>query len=198
MDEQSLSTIEESLDMGVDNGEAHEPGSTGIPAEKSKKTKGSTRKRIILIAGGFFIMILLCAGYFSFTSDISEELRIGVRYPGVVEVGDQFKLTLSLTNTGEEALTVESIQLWPAVSSDEDSILAGAQVISTEPEMGAIDVPGFKFRSYSYLQNIGPGEAQQVVFNFQAVKSGEFHTDVDVYLTDSWTSAPGLVLWIAP
>ena len=117
-----------------------------------------------------------------------------MNHPKIVHVGESLQLELHLKNKGEADLKVQDIDLSLAVDGNADSILAGAAVTRTEPAMQSYDVPLSKMRDYHYAGIIKPGETHKVIFYFQAVKPGEFHTDIDVYLSDSRSTAADIVI----
>ena len=169
---------------------------------KSKKTAvGCIIGSIMLVcACGIVILTLVCAvaGYFAYTFRNTDTLGIEVDYPKTVQVGDSFELTLTLNNKGEADIRVQDIDLSPAVNGNIDSILAGATVTRTEPAMESYEVSLVKMRDYHYDRVMKPGETQQVIFYFQAVKAGGFDTDIDFYLSDSHTTASDIRISIIP
>jgi hypothetical protein len=162
--------------------------------------KGWSKTKKAIVGGGVVIIILLCAGavFFAYTARDTGMLGIQVNYPKTVQVGDSFELTLSLNNKGDRDIRVQDIDISPAVNGDNDSILAGATVTRTEPAMESYEVSLVRMRDYHYDRVIKPGETQKVIFYLQAVKAGGFDTDIDLYLSDSHTSASDILISIIP
>jgi hypothetical protein len=163
-------------------------------------TKGLAQNTKIIVGCGIVVAVLMCAGaiYFVYTLRDSEVLGIEAKYPETVQAGDSFKLTLVLKNNGDVDIEVQDIDLSPALSGNYDSILAGATVIRTEPAIKSDEFPSLKMWAYHYNRVVKPGETHTVIFYLQAVKVGEFHTDVDVYLSDARSTASDIRISITP
>jgi hypothetical protein len=83
-----------------------------------------------------------------------ETLSIDYSMPSVVHNGENFDLVITMTNTGNTTFTVDDIDLDELMGG---SILDGAMVIGTEPEMKRdYSVSGIK--SFVYNQTLEPGQ----------------------------------------
>ncbi len=110
-----------------------------------------------------------------------ENLSIDYSMPSIVRKGENFDLVITMTNTGSTPFTVDDIDLDEIM---DDSILDGAIVLTTEPEMERdYSVSGIK--TFIYKQTIQPGETKQAVFHLQATTVGEFGGSIGVYVGDN-------------
>jgi hypothetical protein len=168
---------------------------------------GMSKNKKIGIGCGIAVIVLMCiaaalmcagAGYFLYTLRDSQVLDVAVHHPETARVGDSFELTLDLTNTGETDIKVQSIDLGAAAWEKNDSILTGATVIRTVPDMDNLDISVMRLRSFTYDRVIKPGETNAVTFYFQAVEEGEFHTDVFIDTGDTYTAVWDIPTSIAP
>jgi hypothetical protein len=110
-----------------------------------------------------------------------ETLSIDYSMPSVVRNGENFDLVITMTNTGSTSFTVNDIDLDELMGG---SILDGAMVIGTEPEMKRdYSVSGIK--TFTYNQVLEPGQTKQAVFHLQAMIVGEFGGSIGVYIGDN-------------
>jgi hypothetical protein len=107
-----------------------------------------------------------------------ENLSIDYSLPPVVRNGENFDLVISVTNTGSTPFTINDIDLDEVLGG---SILDGAMVISTEPEM-ARDYSVSGIKTFTYNQTLQPGETKQAIFHLQATTVGEFGGSIGVYI----------------
>ena len=164
------------------------------------RLKRMPRSKRIIIGCSIVIIMLVCGVvcFFAYTLRISKVLSTEVNYPNNVRVGDSFKLTLYLTNNSDEDIKIETIQLKPSSSENYESILAGVTVTGTKPAMNSIEWPSINAVVYEYSPVVMSGETNTVVFDLKAVKPGEFHTDIDVVLSDSISPNWDSVIYITP
>jgi hypothetical protein len=107
-----------------------------------------------------------------------DTLAIDYSMPPVVHNGENFDLVIKMTNTGSAPFTIEDIDLDELMGG---SILDGAMVIGTEPEMKRdYSVSGIK--SFTYNQTLQPGETKQAIFHLQATTVGEFGGSIGIYV----------------
>jgi hypothetical protein len=143
---------------------------------------------------------LMCAGagYFLYTLRDSAVLDVAVHHPETVRVGERFELTVDITNTGETDIKVQAIDLGAAAWIKNDSILTGATVVRTRPDMNNLGIPGTGGRSFTYGCVIMPGETNAVTFYFKAVEAGEFHTNIYIDTGDTYTAVWDIPTSIVP
>lgn len=169
--------------------------SSALLADASQQPRQSNKfpwKIAILGCGiGLFIGCCLCLVFTAASVGIlaligsKEPTDLEVEYvlPYSVNVGDEFDLIISLTNTGDQTLNITDIDLDGAFSG---SILDGAIVTSTDPDMERdYSVPGVK--SFHYNTAIQPHSSSDIRFLLLAQVSGEFGGRIDIY-TNSFES----------
>ncbi|MHC5055050.1 MAG: hypothetical protein ACYTKD_10080 [Planctomycetota bacterium] len=89
-------------------------------------------------------------------------------------LGSTATMVVVAKNPHEEPVTLDSIDI-------DESFLAGFQVISIDPEpTDTSNVPLLDQRSWSFGEEIAPGESHSVTFNLRPVSEGRFTGDVDV------------------
>jgi hypothetical protein len=168
---------------------------------------GMSKNKKIGIGCGIAAIVLMCiaaalmcagAGYFLYTLRDSAVLDVAVHHPETVRVGDSFELTVDITNTGETDIKVQSIDLGAAAWKKNDSILTGATVIRTEPDMDNLEISVMRFQSFAYDRVIKPGETNAVTFYFRAVEAGDFHTNIYIDTGDTYTAVWDIPTSIAP
>lgn len=151
---------------------------TNAPAEKS-----GVAWWVWVIAAVFVCGCLACAGTVGFLYYFGREpenVTLSYSMPSVVKNGENFDLTITISNTGTEVISVADIDLDQALGG---SILDGAMVLETEPHMERdYSVSGIK--SFKYNASIGPGETKDVTFHMQATTVGEFGGPIGVYVGD--------------
>jgi hypothetical protein len=152
-----------------------DPYFTGKPASNSsnwwKWLLGILAICICLGCAGTF-------GLFYYYGQEPENLTIDYSMPAVVRKGENFDLVITMTNTGSTALIVDDIDLDEVMGG---SILDGAMVLSTEPEMERdYSISGIK--TFLYKQTLQPGETRQAIFHLQATTVGEFGGSIGIYI----------------
>jgi hypothetical protein len=117
-------------------------------------------------------------GVLSYFGREPENVSVEYEMPSVVKNGQTFDLILKITNSGNESITVEDIDLDEALGG---SILDGSVVLETEPDMERdYSVTGLK--TFYYKQPIGPGETKTVTFHLQATTVGEYGGSIGIYV----------------
>jgi len=164
------------------------------PPAARLRTRQNIAVRWIIVAA-FLLMICVGVGFNIYTLR-EGTLAAWAEYPETVRVGDSFELRLYLENQGLTDISVQDIDLSPA-AEDEDSILIGATVKGTEPDMNSYEIDQQQ-HAYTYGRVVSPGETQTVTFYFQAVKAGEFHTDAYVFLSTATSFVWDIGITITP
>lgn len=127
---------------------------------------------IIFIAGG--------AGLVSKYGGEPEGFSVDYTMPHLVEKDQEFELIITMSNTSNSDILVSDIDLDEMLGG---SILDGAMVLSTNPEMKRdYSLPGVK--TFIYNRTIHPGETEKVTFNIQAVTPGEYGGSIGIYVGD--------------
>jgi hypothetical protein len=156
----------------------------------------STRRRVVTCGVLVVLLILAAVAYFANTLRVSKDLEVSAQVTPSIQVGDDFRLLLHLENMGSQDISVQDIDLSPS-SSDVDSILTGASVTSIDPTMTSTDLPQ-RMRAYHFNQVVKSGETKTITFYLRAVEPGEFHTDLDIYLSNARSALWDMVISIAP
>jgi hypothetical protein len=152
---------------------------SGMPRQDGRGARGW----VWVLVAVFSCCGLLCAAAVGFVwyfgrnpANFTAEYSI----PSIVNRGDEFELVIRMTNTGTEPVTVNDIDLDQAFGG---SILDGALVLSTEPEMER-DYSLSGIKTFRYNRPIPPGETHTVVFHLQASAAGEFGGSIGIYVGD--------------
>lgn len=157
-------------------------GNQGSSAQANRKTRE-------YIVGGCGILLTLAAWIcmvgtglgaiiFSYFGGTPKNISVDYELPTHVLKGEEFDLVLVITNTGDTDMAVGDIDLDQALSG---SILEGAVVLSTEPDMRRdYSIPGIK--SFHYDRTIPAGESEKVTFRMQATTVGEYGGSIGVYV----------------
>ena len=166
--------------------EMSEPQPLPAPAQESKPKRnpwlyGSLGCCLAAVIAGVCLCIAFTGTAMALIAIIfgRESPDLGVQYdlPNSVAVGDEFDLTLTLTNTSDQPLEVNDIDLDSAFSA---SILDGITVLSTDPDMERdYTIPGIK--TFHYNSTLPPHTPATVTFHLLAHTPGEFSGTVFVY-----------------
>jgi hypothetical protein len=151
---------------------------------------GEIRKKKYLIwgcVGALALAVCACvvvlAGGAAFVAKFSGEpegLAADYSLPSFVKNGETFELVINLSNNGSTDILVSDIDLDEAFDG---SILDGAVVLSTEPEMEKdYSISGIK--TFRYNRTIHPDEKHTIAFTMQATSVGEFGGSVGIYVGD--------------
>jgi len=156
-----------------------------VQATETKKEK--RRYGPIAIGCGIFLLLSICGcvvfgaatiGLFSYWGSEPEGLGLQAQYPWTVQLDERFELILTLNNSGNGSITIDSIDLDESLSG---SILDGAIVERTEPEMDKdYSIPGIK--SFFYKETLAPGESQEMTFYLRATEKGDHGGTIGVYV----------------
>ncbi len=147
-----------------------------IPAEKSGAAWWVWVLSTIFVCG-----CLACAGIVGIVYYFGREpenVSLSYSMPAIVKKGENFDLTITISNTGTKAITVADIDLDRSLG---DSILDGVMVLETEPHLERdYSISGIK--SFKYDTTIDPDETKNVTFHMQAITVGEFGGPIGIYV----------------
>jgi len=166
------------------------PATAGQPAEKSagKRQSGAAAKtplkkssRLWITCGALFVVgicitVVAVTGGFGALLAIfgpsPEGLGVDVIAPGTVEAGQEFVITVNLTNSGTKDITVDQIQI-------PNNLLAAAVGMGTEPASSS-QVDYTDATAYEFALLLAPGESKAVNFHFKSLTPGDYSGDLDV------------------
>ena len=101
-------------------------------------------------------------------------LGAALSVPMEVQTGATFTLTITTTNSHNQPVTLDSIDI-------DDSFLAGFQVVTIVPEPGDTShLQLLNQRSWVFDKAVAPGGTLSVTFTLKAIADGHFTGDVDV------------------
>ena len=102
-----------------------------------------------------------------------ENVDVFVDAPAVVQLDDDFEITMKLVNTANKSQKLASIDI-------ADSYLNGIMVIKTAPEYReSMRIPIGNMMSYVYKHSLPPGDTVVFVLYCKAVDTGDFMGDFD-------------------
>ena len=127
---------------------------------------------LVLLCGGGLLAALTFGGFMAFFSGDPEGLQVKYNVSPNVRVGDNFSVEVALTDTGSKDITVNEIQL-------PNKILDGAVLKHAEPNFNSTSSYGDK-TVYQYGLQLKPGESKKVIFQYKAIKSGDFSGSADI------------------
>lgn len=133
---------------------------------------------LVILGGCCLLSCMAVIGLLAYFGRYPENFTAEYSMPSIVNRGDTFDLVISMTNTGAETITVGDIDLDELYGG---SILDGAIVLTTEPEMQR-DYSLNGIKTFRYNRTIGPNETQTVVFHLQATTAGEFGGSIGIYV----------------
>lgn len=158
----------------------------------SNKGEKNPTLRYLAIGCGVLVVVLACAclastvggaGFLAYFAQGTENLEIEHSILYSVKRGEEFELELILHNMGSSDIYVEDIDLDEILGG---SILDGATTLGTEPEMERdFSIPGVK--TFYYNRTIPAGESRTVIFDLEAVETGEFGGSVGIYVGNTST-----------
>ncbi len=150
----------------------------------------------VIGCGGLLGLVLVgCAAWMFIVAFDRGEVAVTAEYPHSVRVGEEFDIVVNLTSKSDKNVSVQDINIGRAVSSNMESILAGAEVIAADAPLNPLSsLTGGK--SFTWGRELKPGETHVVKFRFKASKAGEYHTDIWVYLSGSTTQVSDIVITI--
>ncbi len=162
--------------------------SFGIDDSQSNTGDQRTKKYIMWgCLGVLAIAVCVCvipmaggAGLLAKYGGEPEGLSADYSMPNLVKEGETFELVITMTNTGSSDIPVSDIDLDEML---DDSILDGAIVLSTDPDMKKdYSISGIK--TFNYNHSIHPGKTNTVTFTIQAVTPGEYGGSIGIYVGD--------------
>lgn len=116
------------------------------------------------------LLALACGGALDDTDDFSAV----VDAPALVQKGQPFTVTVTISNSAAEPQVLESLDI-------ADEWLAGVTIQSSSPPYGeAMHVPIDGTWSYSYQETIPAGGSVAVTLQATGVQTGSFRGEVDV------------------
>ena len=156
---------------------------------RESTAKGNHVWRNVAIGCGVLVVLSVCGclifgagsvGLLTYFGREPESLSVEYSLPYSVIRGEEFELTLTLSNTGDSEFTVNDIDLDEMFGG---SILDGAVVLWTDPPMDR-DYSMQGIKTFQYNRAIPAGETRHVTFRLQAVTSGEFGGSIGIYVGD--------------
>lgn len=124
------------------------------------------------------LTVLGTVGVLAYFGREPENVTVEYDMPPVVTKGENFDLVLTVTNNGNETITVNDVDLDEAFGG---SILDGSIVMDTEPTMERdYSLEGIK--TFAYNRPIEPGQSATIIFHLQATTLGEFGGSMSVYV----------------
>jgi hypothetical protein len=138
----------------------------------------------IFTLAGCGVALLSCVGFVCITVGLlayfagnPKDIVVSHEIPAQVAEGENFDLTLKITNTRIADIYVGDIDLQSMFSP---TILEGVLVLGTEPEMERdYSIQGIK--TFRFNDTLEPNETQIVKFHLKAFKPGNFGGQVAVY-----------------
>jgi serine/threonine protein kinase/S1-C subfamily serine protease len=129
-----------------------------------------------LVAVGICISVVAITGGFGALLAIfgpePEGLSVEVITPGNVEVGQEFDISVNLTNSGTKDITVDQIQF-------PNNLLAAAVGMGSEPaSSGQVDYTDAT--AYGFALLLAPGKSRSVDFHFKSLTAGDYSGDLNV------------------
>ncbi len=141
------------------------------------------------------IAVIALVSYFVITLQQRQALSVEAAYPQTVRVGDQFDIILTLASQSDQPVSIRSLDLSPAVDSNNEWILAGATLTAVDPQMSQSDVVR-GLLALVYARTLQPGETQVVTLHLSAFDAGQYDTDVAVYLPNATVTAQDISIEI--
>lgn len=134
---------------------------------------------VLVVTGGCCLLACAAAiGFVAYFGRDPENFTADYSMPPIVSRDEKFDLVITMTNTGTEPVQVIDIDLDQYFGG---SILDGAMVLNTEPEMERdYSLDGIK--TFRYNRTIGAGDTVTVVFHLQATTVGEFGGSIGIYV----------------
>ena len=132
---------------------------------------------VICLVGG---IILLAGGgaFFSWVMKEPENVVIEVNAPPLVNLDEQFVIEVWVQNTAPESQSLKGVDF-------ESKYLEGILITESAPRFTeASEIPLVEFMSYSFEENIPPGETLVVNFVALGILRGSYSGDVDVCIND--------------
>ncbi|NPA31936.1 MAG: hypothetical protein GXO37_08070 [Chloroflexi bacterium] len=151
----------------------------------------------IALIGGVLLLgscaLCLGTGFVSvvLASRPPSEIRMSVRYPEQVTVGETFSIDISIQNLADRPRTLNSIDIY-------SGLLDGLRIFKVEPRAQKI-VPNLFFTSIYFEHPIGPRETLPVRLVMQGHQPGLYQGTVDVCIdTTTRCTSYELLVTVAP
>ncbi len=151
--------------------------------------QSGSRVRTLLLTCSAALVVFVCLGGFFVLGGVGlstifgePELEIRVNAPLTAQVGETFAITLDITNTGVDTLTVTEIQI-PKI------LLEGSDITGSLPVAAATHDYSGQI-GYLIALEISPTQTRTVTFIFNAVRPGDFGGDIGVLVGRRTRSAP--------
>ncbi len=94
--------------------------------------------------------------------------------PADVRVGETFDVVIDITNERSEVFLLDSIDV-------ADTYLEGFSVQSLDPvEDSSMHLPFFDMQSFTYLEEIDPGQTFTITLTLRAENTGAYRGDLDI------------------
>ena len=133
-------------------------------------------KQVLIALGVMFLLGCLLIGGCTawFLLQDSPVPGGSISAPVEVAVGDEFEMTVTVTNPNDATVTLDSIDIYY-------SFLDGFQVVSVSPSPGdTTDFEMLDFRSWDFGNTIAPGDELDIVYKLRAIQPGHYSGDVDI------------------
>lgn len=180
--------------MGLAGCSATPTGSSSRTSRLGKYVAAGCVGLLVLAVCGCVALGVMEAGVLLHVSQEPENLIVSYSMPDHVELGEEFELILTLTNTGSSEILIGDIDFDEPLG---DSILDGATVIGTDPQMERNDpLPGF--RSFHYGRTIPAGEQRVAAFRLRATTPGQYFGSIEVYVGDLAKNVDNMWITVAP
>lgn len=132
-----------------------------------------SRRRTLLITCSAALIVFACLGGFFLLGGVGlssifgePDVAVEVSAPPAISRGDSFAVTVSVTNTGQGALTVTEVQL-------PKNLLEGADVTGVSPASnGTTDYAGQV--GYRLTLEIPSGQSRVITFQLSALWPGQY------------------------
>ena len=107
-----------------------------------------------------------------------ENATINVDIPINAKVDETFEIRITITNTGTEAITLDSLDM--TLGYLDGFIINQSDPSYTDTYEYDIPLTQEKARAFTYQKTIMPGETLTVILSGIAVKAGDFSGDVNI------------------
>jgi len=122
-------------------------------------------------------IILLAALYTGCESPTN--IAVEIDAPLQVTQGEQFLITMTVTNTAPETQRLMDIDIG-------EKYTEGIAFISIDPApLEMFHTPLVNMMTYSFNRDIGPGRQAVITFHSKALKPGDYNTNIDFCINSS-------------
>ena len=150
----------------------------GTPSSQPTTVPPMSRRAMLITVATASLVILCVGGVFLFgglvlVSLFSEPpLDVVAVTPPPVTVGEEYEVTLTITNTHDRSVAVTEIQM-------PFTILEGSDLESSSPAFSARTDYAGRY-GYSFSINLDPGQSQTVILKMKALYAGDFSGEARV------------------